>query len=106
MLGRQGILSKEDEKKILQGLKAVETLHRKGKFRLDSSKEDVHSNIESFLIQKIGIESGGKIHTGRSRNDQIALDMRLYLRDQAFAFRGGIDPSDRGASRSGPRKTD
>jgi len=90
MLGRQGILSKEDERKILQGLKTVETLHRKGKFRLDPSKEDVHTNIESFLIQKIGIESGGKIHTGRSRNDQIALDMRLYLRDQALDFVGGL----------------
>ncbi len=90
MLCRQGILSKQDGRKLLKGLKAVETFHRKGKFYLDSSKEDVHTNIESFLIQKIGMESGGKIHTGRSRNDQIALDMRLYLRDQAFGFIEGL----------------
>ena len=86
MLCRQGILSRKDGRKLLKGLKAIEILHRKGKFRLDSSKEDVHTNVESFLIQRIGIESGGKLHTGRSRNDQIALDMRLYLRDQAFGF--------------------
>ncbi|HVP79751.1 MAG TPA: argininosuccinate lyase [Thermodesulfobacteriota bacterium] len=86
MLCRQGILSKQDGKKILKALKEVETLHREGKFRLDGSKEDVHSNIESYVIERVGIESGGKIHTGRSRNDQVVLDMRLYLRDQALEF--------------------
>jgi argininosuccinate lyase len=90
MLCRQGILSKQDGRKILKALRTVETLHRKGKFHLNPSKEDVHTNIESFLIQKIGIESGGRIHTGRSRNDQIALDMRLYLRDQVFGFIEGL----------------
>jgi len=90
MLRRQGILSRQDGRKILKGLKEVETLYRKGKFRLDPSKEDVHSNIESFVIGRIGIESGGKIHTGRSRNDQIVLDMRLYLRDQALEFVEGL----------------
>ena len=90
MLCRQGILSRQEGKKILKGLRAIAALHRKGRFRLDPSKEDVHSNIESFLIQTIGIEAGGKVHTGRSRNDQIALDMRLYLRDQVFAFVAGL----------------
>src|SRR4030042_416462 len=90
MLCRQGILLKQDGRKILKGLKTIEALHRKGTFHLDPSKEDVHTNIESFLIQKAGIDSGGKVHTGRSRNDQIALDMRLYLRDQALDFNEGL----------------
>jgi argininosuccinate lyase len=71
-------------------LNELESLHQKGKFKLDPSKEDVHSNIESFLIERIGMEYGGKVHTGRSRNDQIALDMRLYLRDQVLEFVEGL----------------
>jgi len=90
MLCRQGILLKQDGKRILKGLRELETLYRKGKFRLDPSKEDVHSNIESYLIDRIGIESGGRVHTGRSRNDQIVLDMRLYLRDQVLEFIEGL----------------
>jgi argininosuccinate lyase len=90
MLCHQGILSKQDAKKILNGLGTLASLHQRGKFRLDPSKEDVHSNIESFLIDRIGIECGGKVHTGRSRNDQIALDMRLYLRDQSLKFIEGL----------------
>jgi len=90
MLCRQSILSKQDGKKILKGLREIEMLHRKGKFRLDTSKEDVHSNIESFLIRRAGIEYGGKVHTGRSRNDQVVLDMRLYLRDQILGFVEGL----------------
>jgi len=86
MLFKQGILSKEETKKIIQGLREIESLYQEGKFKLDPLKEDVHTNIESYLIEKLGVEFGGKIHTGRSRNDQIALDMRLYLRDQALEF--------------------
>jgi len=90
MLCRQGIVSKQDARKILRGLKEVEALFRKGRFKLDPSKEDVHSNIEGFLIERLGMESGGKVHTGRSRNDQIVLDMRLYLRDEVLAFVEGL----------------
>src|SRR4030067_257539 len=90
MLCRQGILPKQDGKKILKGLRELETLHQKGKFKLDPSQEDVHTNIESFLIERLGIEYGGKVHTGRSRNDQIALDMRLYLRDEVLEFIEGL----------------
>jgi argininosuccinate lyase len=86
MLVARRILSREEGRKILKALKEIERLHQKGQFKLDTSKEDVHSNIESFLIEKAGMEYGGKIHTGRSRNDQIALDMRLYLRDQALDY--------------------
>src|SRR4030042_17461 len=90
MLCHQGILSKGDGKKILKGLRELESLFRKGKFKRDPSKENVHSNIESFLIERLGMESGGKVHTGRSRNDQIALDMRLYLRDEVLEFIEGL----------------
>jgi len=90
MLCQQALVSKQDGKKIVRGLRGIETLHQKGKFRLDASKEDVHSNIESYLIERIGIEFGGKVHTGRSRNDQIVLDMRLYLRDQVLEFIEGL----------------
>ncbi|MDI7260996.1 MAG: argininosuccinate lyase [Thermodesulfobacteriota bacterium] len=90
MLCRQRILSKQDGKKILKGLKELQSLYQKGEFKLDPSLEDVHSNIEGFLIEQFGIEYGGKVHTGRSRNDQIALDMRLYLRDQVFGFVEGL----------------
>jgi argininosuccinate lyase len=90
MLCHQGILSRQDGRRILKGLRELGALHQKGKFRLDASKEDVHSNIESFLVERMGIESGGKVHTGRSRNDQIVLDMHLYLRDQALGFIEGL----------------
>ena len=89
-LCHQDILPEKDGKKILKGLKEIETLYQGGKFGLDSSKEDVHSNIESFLIERMGIEYGGKVHTGRSRNDQIVLDMHLYLRDQVLGFVDGL----------------
>ena len=90
MLCHQGILSKQEGKNILKGLRKLESLYQKGRFKIDPSQEDVHSSIESFLIEHVGIEFGGKVHTGRSRNDQIVLDMRLYLRDQALAFVEGL----------------
>ena len=90
MLCHQGILSHREGKKILKALRGLERLYQNGQFKLDASKEDVHSNIESFLIEKLGIDYGGKVHTGRSRNDQIALDMRLYLRDQVLDYVEGL----------------
>lgn len=84
MLGRQKILSEDEVNKITAGLKEVkkelEAEIEAGEFDF-SEAEDIHSLIESRLTQKIG-EIGGKLHTGRSRNDQVAVDMRLYLRDQ------------------------
>jgi argininosuccinate lyase len=90
MLCRQGILTRVEARKILRTFKELEGLCRKGRFSLDPSKEDVHSNIESYLIDRIGLDTGGKVHTGRSRNDQVALDMRLYLRDQALGVAGDL----------------
>ncbi len=81
MLGKQGIISKGDSEKIITGLKKIAEEIEKGKFRFRENLEDIHMNIEAALIQKIG-EKGGKLHTARSRNDQIALDLRLYLREE------------------------
>lgn len=82
MLWKQRIISKDDVRTILQGLDEIESSYLKGKFTLDPAREDVHSVIESCLIERCGMESAGKLHTGRSRNDQVVLDMRLYLRTE------------------------
>ena len=86
MLARQKILPKREVRALIKGLKAIEVSWRKGEFHLDPSQEDVHSNIESILIKNFGLEVGGRLHTARSRNDQVVLDMRLYLRDCALDF--------------------
>jgi argininosuccinate lyase len=81
MLGRRAIISQEDSLKIVEGLREIAREIESGKFRFREDLEDIHMNIESVLIKRIG-EAGGKLHTGRSRNDQIALDLRLYLREE------------------------
>ena len=75
------VISTKDYSKISKGLKSILQEIEAGKFQWDKGLEDVHMNIESRLIEICG-ESGKKIHTGRSRNDQVATDIRLYLRDQ------------------------
>ncbi len=86
MLAKQGIIPASDAVKILGGLSELESLVKRGKFTLDPGQEDVHTNIESWLTQQLGIDIAGRMHTGRSRNDQIAADMSLYLKDQALVF--------------------
>jgi argininosuccinate lyase len=81
MLGDCGILAKADVQKILRGLGAVEKDIASGALVWDTALEDVHTNIEVALVAKVG-DAGKRLHTGRSRNDQIATDVRLYLRDQ------------------------
>jgi argininosuccinate lyase len=80
-LAKAGIISAEEKKQIESGLREIEREMQSGKFRWDESLEDVHMNIESALTKKIG-EAGAKLHTARSRNDQIALDLRLYVKEQ------------------------
>ena len=80
-LARAGIISGEEKKKIESGLREIEREIAAGKFSWNESLEDVHMNIEAALIKKIG-DSGAKLHTARSRNDQIALDLRLYVKDE------------------------
>lgn len=79
MLGKQGIIPEGDAQKIIKGLEEIAKEIETGRFRFRENLEDIHMNIESALIKKIG-EVGGKLHTARSRNDQVALDLRLYLR--------------------------
>lgn len=81
MLGRQGIIPHEDVEKIVHGLKEILEQIEAGQFDFSVGLEDIHMNIEARLSQKIG-EAGKRLHTGRSRNDQVALDIRLYLRDE------------------------
>lgn len=80
-LARAGIISGEEKKKIESGLREIEREIAAGKFSWNESLEDVHMNIEAALIKKVG-DTGAKLHTARSRNDQIALDLRLYVKDE------------------------
>jgi argininosuccinate lyase len=81
VLTKAGIISTSEKGKILQALKEIEGEIEKGEFSFSTHLEDIHMHIEERLIAKIG-ETGGKLHTGRSRNDQIALDLRLYLKEE------------------------
>ncbi len=80
MLAKQGIISDDEAKTIADALKEIERLIDEGKFEFSIKDEDIHMNIERKLIEIVG-SVGGKLHTARSRNDQIALDIRLMLRD-------------------------
>jgi argininosuccinate lyase len=79
MLGDAGIIPQEDSQKIIKGLEEILAEIEAGQVEFDLSAEDIHMNVEVLLIKKIG-DAGKKLHTGRSRNDQVALDTRLYLR--------------------------
>jgi len=81
MLGKQGIVSREEAEDITKGLKSILEDIESGKLTFDSEAEDIHSFVEAELIKRIG-DTGKKLHTGRSRNDQVALDMKLYTRDR------------------------
>ncbi len=81
MLARQGIISGAEAEQIVAGLEAILADIEAGNFEFKVSLEDIHMNIEARLIERIG-PVGGKLHTARSRNDQVALDVRLYLRDE------------------------
>ncbi len=81
MLGNQGIIPKEDAEKIIKGLEEIREEIKQGKFQWKKELEDVHMNIEKALIEKIG-DVGGKLHTGRSRNDQVITAFRLYLKEE------------------------
>lgn len=86
MLNKVGVLNKQDCEAILNGLNQVEQEITNGEFEWSVSREDVHMNIEARLTEIVG-DAGKRLHTGRSRNDQVATDIRLYLRDQiSFAI--------------------
>ena len=81
MLAKQGILTEEEGRQIVQGLEGILQDVESGKLEITSEYEDIHSFVEAVLIDRIG-DAGKKLHTGRSRNDQVALDMKLYIRDE------------------------
>ncbi len=81
MLAKVGVLTNDEKQQIIDGLQAVQADIEAGTFAWSEALEDVHMNIEAALTQRIGI-TGKKLHTGRSRNDQVATDIRLYLRDE------------------------
>ena len=82
MLARQGILTEKDAAEIVRGLEQVLQEWSEGRFRLDVANEDVHMNVEKRLIEIVGTV-GARLHSARSRNDQVTLDLRLWMRDAA-----------------------
>jgi argininosuccinate lyase len=87
MLGRQGIIPRKDSEKLIKGLEGIAREIETGRFSFREDLEDVHMNIEAALTQKIG-DAGRRLHTARSRNDQVALDLRLYLRAEVKEILG------------------
>ena len=81
MLSDQGIISEEDYKSIVGGLDQISLQIKKNEFVFDRALEDIHMNVEARLKEIIG-EPAGRLHTARSRNDQVATDFRLWVRDQ------------------------
>ncbi len=90
MLKARGIIPAEDVDSITEGLKAILKEIEERSFELDYKLEDIHTNIEFKLTERIG-PAGGKLHTGRSRNDQVAVDFRMYLRDMALKAASAIN---------------
>src|SRR2546427_11571967 len=88
-LERAGVLARREADKLVGGLKQVEKEIAGGRFRFTPAHEDIHMAIEARLTELVG-EVGGKLHTGRSRNDQVALDLRLYLRDAVNDLLAGL----------------
>ena len=81
MLGRQGIIKEHEAEKIIDGLKAILADIEAGQVEFSLENEDIHMNIETILTQRIG-DTGKRLHTARSRNDQVAVDFRMYVREQ------------------------
>jgi argininosuccinate lyase len=86
MLAQCGIVKSREAAAITRALSQIETEISEGRFRFDTNLEDIHTNIEAALVKKVGANIGGKLHTGRSRNDQVSLDMRMYVRDEIFSI--------------------
>ena len=102
MLAQQGILQAADAEAIVHGLDQVVAEWQRGELKLEAQLEDVHMNVEKRLTEIIG-EAGARLHTARSRNDQVATDLRLYARDQGRQSLGAERPQDLDQSRR-PRR--
>ena len=83
MLAAQGILTNEEREAIIDGLQGILDELERGSLSIGSEYEDIHSFVEAVLTERIG-EPGKKLHTGRSRNDQVALDMKMYTRKEIY----------------------
>jgi argininosuccinate lyase len=105
MLGRQRIIPARDARKIVQGLKAIQGEIERGAFSFSPADEDIHMNIERRLTERIGA-AGGKLHTARSRNDQVALDMRLFLREEVELIIAGLRALEQESARAARRHID
>ena len=86
MLGKQGIIENGEAGKIIEGLKGILSDLESGKLHFSEEYEDVHMNIEQILTERIG-DAGKRLHTARSRNDQVALDLRLYVKKEILAIK-------------------
>ncbi len=89
MLHRQGILTEQEKDSIVEGLSEIEREIEAGRLPLTAEKEDIHMHIEARLVEKIG-DAGKKLHTGRSRNDQVSLDMRMFVRQKLAEIDGRL----------------
>ena len=89
MLAKQGILTEEEKRQIIDGLEGIRADVENGTLEITEKYEDIHSFVEANLIDRIG-DAGKKLHTGRSRNDQVALDMKLYTRDEIQELDGRL----------------
>lgn len=89
MLSKIGILNSGEFNKLKKCLNEIIILHKNGQFKIDEDDEDVHTKIENYLTEKLG-DSGQKIHTGRSRNDQVLVDLRLYSKEQLSNMNASI----------------
>ena len=87
MLAKQGILTEQERDQIIAGLRGILEDVEAGRLPITEKYEDIHSFVEANLIERIG-DTGKKLHTGRSRNDQVALDMRLYTRKEVLETDG------------------
>ena len=90
MLAATKVISDADRDAIVKGLEGIRAEIAAGKFHWDAAREDVHMNIEAVLIERIG-PAGGKLHTGRSRNDQVATDLRLFARESSHRVAAAVD---------------
>ena len=88
-LERKGIINTEELKTIKDGLESIGKDIEQGTFEFDTSLEDIHMNIESALTERIG-DTGAKLHTARSRNDQVSLDMRMYCKEEVSYLIGEV----------------
>ncbi|MFA5657575.1 MAG: lyase family protein, partial [Dysgonamonadaceae bacterium] len=89
MLAEIGLMEREEEKILRTELQNILKDVEKANFSLDDDAEDIHSQIESMLIKRLG-EIGKKIHSGRSRNDQVLVDLKLYLKDEILNIKDGV----------------